>query len=174
MKLFLPSDDFTLPSVPRGLADYLAFCSAPSRSSRLETSAFTSSDSDGAQAVASVGSLTGGKNGAYVRGGVMGRWSGGVQCRGGRVESTPGQWCSNRCRQLLLLLLLRGASMSWLGHSEQLAPGARGLGRLPRQGLVTLAWTWYREPPAAARGVMDGGAPGVLGLAVDRFKRRIV
>ena len=26
LKLFLPSEDFTLPSVPRSLADYLAFC----------------------------------------------------------------------------------------------------------------------------------------------------
>jgi hypothetical protein len=26
VKLFLPSEDFTLPSVPRSLADYLAFC----------------------------------------------------------------------------------------------------------------------------------------------------
>jgi hypothetical protein len=26
VKFFLPSDDFTLPSVPRILADYLAFC----------------------------------------------------------------------------------------------------------------------------------------------------
>ena len=26
VKLFLPSKDFTLPSVPRSLADYVAFC----------------------------------------------------------------------------------------------------------------------------------------------------
>ena len=26
MKFFLPSEDFTLPAVPRSLADYLAFC----------------------------------------------------------------------------------------------------------------------------------------------------
>jgi hypothetical protein len=26
VKLFLPSEDFTLPSIPRSLDDYLAFC----------------------------------------------------------------------------------------------------------------------------------------------------
>jgi hypothetical protein len=26
VRFFLPSEDFTLPSVPRSLADYLAFC----------------------------------------------------------------------------------------------------------------------------------------------------
>ena len=26
VRLFLPSEDFTLPSVPRSLADYLVFC----------------------------------------------------------------------------------------------------------------------------------------------------
>ncbi len=41
VKLFLPSEDFTLPSIPRCLADYLVFCArtiefATARNERIQ------------------------------------------------------------------------------------------------------------------------------------------
>jgi hypothetical protein len=50
VKIFLPSEDFTLPSVPRSSPTTSPSASAPSSSSRLATSALTGSDFEGAYA----------------------------------------------------------------------------------------------------------------------------